>query len=822
MIMVIAAVAVVGVLMITMLSAAVDSSKWTDYQVEAFQVESAAETAVAMAASDLWTGFERQVENGGGGGMIGFQNYLESRGIGNQTESQAQANPSDHRNSVGMHRNSAGHYLVDGVDVETLSVRREDSFGTTRLFIDCGTSNRTAGNGEGVSDFRVQHVYEIGAAEWEGTDFALLSNNVNCLLCHTKVDSVERFYNQDPLAFGTHERVRLGSLESFHVRSDPDSSIAGAIYLGGDALLEDGSRITDWHALSLRAAEFDDAGLLKQDAWGSMTLANLNPANALNPDPMENLYLDYLAGPPEAQVDGFLPSSFPSPFPDNGGIELASGDPTPEFGGNRKVDLNEFDVATAGLSGSISGGTISVIEKKWNKRVRNKSGLNKMMAGNAAGLASRTDGHVYLNGTEANPIILNGDTAIHGDLIISGYVKGKGSLRVSGNVYMPGDVKYVDGADVGGHRTFGVSGDGTQNTMAIASGGNVMIGDFYRAAWGEGKPTNGWGSGSFNFIMEEMSAFNRMEWMKSKPTLPGESVHVKTGENVWYETKDKYRKEYYWQDQDVFKWVKTGKRIKKTKYKWITKNNGKPAPYYESWSVKVKDYDYWVDEKVKVKTGTKRVKKHRWVKTGETYQKEHVDEIWEWQTPQHENPYFKGANYFPRYYSFRPNSYVAIANKDGHFDPDSHLWIADELIKKWDSRKLNYGRPTNGSDPMLFNADGTPKAAVSSVTPSGRWIDDKRMQELLKRTVSSRDKQEDFEIDATIYSNNSIFGMVAKDDKAKTNGRLLVNGLVVAADVGLLAPEGTQVNYDPRGRELIDIASDSQLTIRRHLRTPLP
>ena len=329
MIIVIAAVAVVGVMMLTMLSAAVDSSKWTDRQVETFQVEAAAETAVAMLASDFWTGFERQTN--GLGGLTGFQAYLESRGVEHRPSGQTYAAKSqmDHRESMDMHQDSRGAYLVDGVDVEEMLVHREDSFGTTRLFIECSTSNRTAGKGHDTTSFRVQHVYEIAAAEWEGTEFALLSNNVNCLLCHTSVDNAERYYNDSPTNYNTYDRVRLGSIETFHVREDPVSEIAGSIYLGGDAVLEDGSPITDWSALTLNSAQFDHAGLLLEDPFGGLQFNPMAPASSVSPDPMENLYLDYLSGGVEGQVDGMLPSSFPSPFPDNGGLDLVSGQPTP-------------------------------------------------------------------------------------------------------------------------------------------------------------------------------------------------------------------------------------------------------------------------------------------------------------------------------------------------------------------------------------------------------------------------------------------------------------------------------------------------------------
>ena len=49
---------------------------------------------------------------------------------------------------------------------------------------------------------------------------------------------------------------------------------------------------------------------------------------------------------------------------------------------------------------------------------------------------------------------------------------------------------------------------------------------------------------------------------------------------------------------------------------------------------------------------------------------------------------------------------------------------------------------------------------------------------------------------------------------------MLLNGGIVAADIGMLAPGGLQLNFDPRGKTLLDIRSDSQLGIRRQLHAP--
>jgi cytochrome c551/c552 len=33
--------------------------------------------------------------------------------------------------------------------------------------------------------------------KFDGFDYAVLANNINCIFCHTQVDSVDRVYNTD-------------------------------------------------------------------------------------------------------------------------------------------------------------------------------------------------------------------------------------------------------------------------------------------------------------------------------------------------------------------------------------------------------------------------------------------------------------------------------------------------------------------------------------------------------------------------------------------------------------------------------------------------
>lgn len=53
-------------------------------------------------------------------------------------------------------------------------------------------------------------------------------------------------------------------------------------------------------------------------------------------------------------------------------------------------------------------------------------------------------GNLYLVGTAADPIIIDGPVVVRGDVIISGYVSGQGAIYTEGNVYVPDSIKYVD------------------------------------------------------------------------------------------------------------------------------------------------------------------------------------------------------------------------------------------------------------------------------------------------------------------------------------------------------------------------------------------
>jgi len=190
----------------------------------------------------------------------------------------------------------------------------------------------------------------------------------------------------------------------------------------------------------------------------------------------------------------------------------------------------------------------------------------------------------------------------------------------------------------------------------------------------------------------------------------------------------------------------------------------------------------------------------------------------DWAIPQLPNPHYKGADFIPRYYAFGPGDPVPIFNKAGYFD--GNVWVSEERAGGWDAEKLTYADPTDSNDPLLYHGDGSSKAVVSTITPSGGWVSDVLLRGLIQRQQAQRNETLDLELDSTLYSSNSIFGLVPGRRAPGMNGKLLINGALVAADIGMLSPKGTRLNYDPRGQDLITIRSTDRLTIRRRLWAP--
>jgi hypothetical protein len=117
-------------------------------------------------------------------------------------------------------------------------------------------------------------------------------------------------------------------------------------------------------------------------------------------------------------------------------------------------------------------------------------------------------GNLYLVGTAADPIVLDGPLVARGDVIISGYVTGQGAIYSGGNVYCPDSVQYVNPpatALPAGTTQAETEAWLTQNQesdfLGLFARENVVVGDHTHSTWRY--HVNRWMSSSMNKSEED-------------------------------------------------------------------------------------------------------------------------------------------------------------------------------------------------------------------------------------------------------------------------------------------------------------------------------
>jgi hypothetical protein len=314
---------------------------------------------------------------------------------------------------------------------------------------------------------------------FRGFEYAVLSNNINCVLCHARIESLDLARNADPANYGTFDRIKIASLESLMIRTNEDihTLLSGTAYTRGKIYNQSGSLLSAGQiaASTLKGHRFSNTnGKLLQNATSGalgetpLTNASTDPNGLLSQ--FANLYMNYPTD--EAKMtDGNLPTAFPSPFPDDNG--------------NRLVDDAEFQQVVNSADGSLHftldpgkvTGTVKAGVAFGVAAGSTYSGSDLPTASNAAATQLATqgayNGNLILVGTKDDPIVIDKKVAVNGDLIVKGPVKGCGQLVVRGNTYVIGDVTYADGTG-----KFGEAADGAKNALALTSGGSIMLGDY--------------------------------------------------------------------------------------------------------------------------------------------------------------------------------------------------------------------------------------------------------------------------------------------------------------------------------------------------------
>jgi hypothetical protein len=160
------------------------------------------------------------------------------------------------------------------------------------------------------------------------------------------------------------------------------------------------------------------------------------------------------------------------------------------------------EVVAANALGTV---TVSGTGTKFYTIPRGTTLTNFPSSNSVATLSGTYDGSIVLEGTKDNPINLSEDLFVTGDVVIKGYVTGRGAIYAGRNMYLAGDVIYKNPPDAVGKGVCVaiVKNDSTnddENACAkknieagkdefrAAARGNVVVGDYTETSGGKQKP----------------------------------------------------------------------------------------------------------------------------------------------------------------------------------------------------------------------------------------------------------------------------------------------------------------------------------------------
>jgi hypothetical protein len=157
------------------------------------------------------------------------------------------------------------------------------------------------------------------------------------------------------------------------------------------------------------------------------------------------------------------------------------------------------------------------------------------------------------------------------------------------------------------------------------------------------------------------------------------------------------------------------------------------------------------------------------------------------------------SSYVPRFYRLRDDGAVFRCGKGFSNVKDDYCKTYSELTD------LSASALTSATDKAILN-----RATFLSATPSNAWLGtDAQESELALRARWVKNAEDSrppnaLHLDGLYYTPNAIFGNLPT--ASTTQGKLLLNGSLAAADIALLIPAGLSINNDERLAGMLDIS----------------
>jgi septum formation inhibitor MinC len=534
--------------------------------------------------------------------------------------------------------------------------------------------------------------------------FAVLSNNANCMFCHTQIASLETAYDKDGKAIALtalttpqqrqttlldKQRVKMAFLENLLTDrpSNMQSLVTGTIYTRGttNVAVQGGSL----SSIPLKTIDKQTTSLLSSDA--PKTLTELDMVNCSTSCTKRHalFYKNYAL---KDGADGDVPETFPMLIEDTNH--------------NRLIEHSEWQNAVNGSSGTLKGGNKKVLATQAVGET--ELALASTTLKDAATLASSEStngvaGNVILEGTSANPLVLAGDIYINGDVVLNGAITGDGRIIARGNIYISGNVTYAcddDSRDASWqssqNKNCTYNKPDTLPRLGVVAGKNILVGSYMTPATSvKGRPSD---------------QLTRLNFDKTS-------------------------------SDDLAKWfVDTGSSLKEPQ----------PLSY-----TMVQMSLFNENEYRKAKTNT---------------------------------------SYIPRFYRLRDDGAILRCGKGFSVSKEDYCKNYAELT--------NVSASTNPADSSILK-----RASIVSTTPTSAWLGkDAQSSELAVRAAWVNNvestRSSSLQLDGLYYTPNSIFGNLPT--ASATQGKIMINGSLAAADIALLAPAGLTINHDERLAEMLE------------------
>lgn len=396
-------------------------------------------------------------------------------------------------------------------------------------------------------DSRVlQQTLTIQTASFNGIDFALLSNNVNCTFCHTSIQTMQSAYGGNP---DGQNRVKVATLNSLELRvatapnqyDAVDTLINGTLYSRGSVVNQSRQAFNMSDTDDVRFTKLDNvSGKVNYDSSKSLAnnavRANVQDCSYSNQckSSNNNFYQNY---PQSNGIDGNLPDDFPLPVPDLNGDRYISND---EWTANLK-NIYQQDGGKNGSIGFqnqtyntypyanviVQQTTITETEtNKMNKKITNGSlQIPPTQVSSGDDQNRGVAGNLYLSGT----VKIDGTVFVDGDVVIGKNFKvsGSGKIVARGNVYVTSDIEYDCSTPDKPNQACNYADPASLPQLAVVAGGNILAGDYLSPNNASVKNLNdskvtepGWPdnfnkNAALSFVAAEIANFNKLEYEKA-------------------------------------------------------------------------------------------------------------------------------------------------------------------------------------------------------------------------------------------------------------------------------------------------------------------